>query len=48
MKDKKQEIELSVLCDESNRQHKIIDRETTNVFTVNAQAEIENDLMEMA
>lgn len=41
------EIELSVLCQDSNWTHKIIDRATSDQMTIDAQAAIENEDDEM-
>ena len=41
MKDKKQEIELGILCEETKWTHKILDRQTVDGLTVAAKAEIE-------
>lgn len=43
MKDKKQELELSVLCEDTKWVHKILDRQTTDQLTVAALAEIEQE-----
>ena len=43
MKDKKQELELSVLCADTKWVHKILDRQTTDQLTVAALAEIEQE-----
>lgn len=48
MKDKKMEIELSVLCKDTNWSHKILDRATTDRMTAEALASIENEDEEMA
>lgn len=48
MREKKMEIELSVLCKDTNWSHKILDRATTDRMTVEAQASIENEDEEMA
>jgi len=41
MKDKKQELELSVLCEDTKWVHKILDRQTVDQLTIAALAEIE-------
>ena len=43
MKEKKQELELSVLTEGNNWVNKILDRPTTNALCQAALAEIEND-----
>ena len=48
MKDKKQELELSVLCDENNYVHKILDRAQVDLLTQQAQLDIENEQLDMA
>ena len=48
VKDKKQEIELSVLSDATDYKHKILDRAFVEHLTTTAQQEIENEQMEMA
>ena len=47
MKEKKQELELSVLSEETKWAHKILDRETTNNLTSAALAEMQNEDQEM-
>lgn len=47
MKEKKQEIELSILSDETDYKHKILDRAFVDLLTTNAAQEIENEQMEM-
>lgn len=47
MKDKKQEIELSILSDETGYKHKILDRAFVEALTSKAQEEIENEQMAM-
>jgi len=41
MKDKKQELELSVMCVDTNWVHKILDRQTCDSLAAAALAEIE-------
>ena len=48
MKDKKQELELSIISDETNFTHKILDRAFVDHLTEQAAQEIENEQMEMA
>jgi hypothetical protein len=43
MKEKKQELELSVLCEGNNWVNKILDRATTDALCQAALAEIENE-----
>jgi hypothetical protein len=43
MKEKKQELELSVLCAANGWVNKILDRQTTDALCEAAIAEIEND-----
>ena len=43
MKEKKQELELSILTEENNWVNKILDRQTTDALCQAALAEIEND-----
>ena len=47
MKDKKQEIELSILSDENNYQHKILERAAVEILTAKALEEIETEQMEL-
>lgn len=47
MKEKKMELELSVLSAASQWKHKIIDRATTDAMTASALAEIDNEDVEM-
>ncbi len=47
MREKKMEIELSVLCEGTNWTHKILDRATTDRMTVEALEQIENEDEEM-
>lgn len=47
MKEKKQELELSILSEETKWAHKILDRQTTDNLTAAAQAEMENEDQEM-
>mmetsp|Transcript_48146 Transcript_48146/g.35339 ORF Transcript_48146/g.35339 Transcript_48146/m.35339 type:complete len:132 (-) Transcript_48146:45-440(-) len=47
MKEKKQELELSVIADETGHQHKLLDRDVVERITSSALQEIENEQMEM-
>ena len=47
MKEKKQEIELSIISDETNQQHKILDRAFVDDLTTRALDEIEQEQMEL-
>lgn len=46
MKDKKQELELSILTESTQWRHKVLDRATVDTLTANALQEIENEEME--
>jgi 20S proteasome subunit alpha 7 len=48
MKEKKQELELSIISDETGYKHKIIDRAVVDHLTAQAAKEIEDEQMEMA
>jgi 20S proteasome subunit alpha 7 len=48
MKEKKQELELSILSEDTGYKHKIIDRVQVEALTAKAAEEIENEQMEMA
>ena len=48
MKEKKQELELSVLSQETNWVHKILDRKAVNDLTAQVQKEIEAEDEEMS
>ena len=48
MKEKKQELELSIISEETNFNHKILDRVFVDSLTVQAAQDIENEQMEMA
>lgn len=48
MRDKKQEIELSILCEETKWTSKIIDRKTCDQMAASALEEIENDDEQMS
>ena len=48
MKEKKQEIELSIISDETKYNHRILDRVFVDQLTAKAAEEIENEQMEMA
>lgn len=48
MKDKKQEIELSILSESTGYKHKILDRKFLDDLSARALEEIENEQMEMA
>ena len=47
MKEKKQEIELSIISEGTNYQHKILDRAFVDDLTTKALEEIEQEQMEM-
>jgi hypothetical protein len=47
MKDKKQEIELSIISDETNYKHVVLDRTHIDNLTKTALDEIEQEQMEM-
>ncbi len=47
MKDKRQEIELSIISETTGYKHKILDRVFVDQLTLKAQEEIENEQMEM-
>ena len=47
MKEKKQEIELSIISDETNFKHTILERGDIDTYTTTALAEIEQEQMEM-
>ena len=46
MRDKKQELEISVVSEETQFKHKILDRALVDHITAKAQEEIENEEME--
>ena len=48
MKEKKQELELSIISDETDFKHKILDRAVVDQLTAQASQEIENEQMEIA
>ena len=48
MKEKKQEIELSIISDETDFKHKILDRAIVDQLTGQASQEIQNEQMEIA
>ena len=48
MKEKKQELEISIISDETDFKHKILDRAIVDQLTVQASQEIENEQMEIA
>lgn len=48
MKDKKQELELSILSEDTGFTHKILDRVFVDQLALTAHEEIESDQMEMA
>lgn len=48
MKEKKQEIELSIISDETGYKHKILDRVFVDQLATKAAEDIENEQMEMA
>lgn len=47
MKDKKQEIEISIIGDNTGFKHRILDRKFLDDLTAKALEEIENEQMEM-
>ena len=47
MKEKKQEIELSIISEQTNFQHKVLDRAFVDDLTAKALEEIEQEQMEM-
>lgn len=47
MKEKKQEIELSIISEDTNFQHRILDRTIVDDLTAKALEEIEQEQMEM-
>lgn len=48
MKEKKQELEISIISDETDFKHKILDRAIVDQLTAQASQEIENEQMEIA
>jgi hypothetical protein len=48
IKEKKMELELSILCEDTKWTNKILDRATTDRITQQAQEAIENEDEEMA
>lgn len=48
MKEKKQELEISILSEDTNYTHKVLDRAIVEQLTAQAAQEIENEQMEMA
>ena len=48
MKDKKQELELSILSEATSFRHKILDRAAVNALTANALREVNGEDVEMA
>jgi hypothetical protein len=48
MKEKKQELEISIISDETDYKHKILDRVFIDQLTTQATQDIENEQMEMA
>ena len=48
MKEKKMEIELSVISEETGHFHKVLDRVFVDELTVRATEEIEKEEMELA
>ena len=48
MKEKKQEIELSIISDETNFLHKVLDRVFVDQLAKQAADEIENEQMEIS
>lgn len=47
MKEKKQELEISIISEDTKFLHKILDRATVDHLTVTAASEIENEQMEL-
>ena len=47
MKDKKQELELSIISEDTKYQHRILDRAQIDAYTATALEEIEKEQMEM-
>ena len=48
MKEKKQELEISIISDETDFKHKILDRVFVDQLTAQATQDIENEQMEIA
>ena len=48
MKEKKQELEISIISDETDFKHKILDRVFVDQLTTQATQDIENEQMEIA
>ena len=48
MKEKKQEIEISIISEETGYKHKILDRSIVDALSAKALEEIENEQMEMS
>jgi hypothetical protein len=48
MKEKKQELELSIISDDTNFTHKIVDRAIVEQLTAQATKEIEDEQMDIA
>jgi 20S proteasome alpha/beta subunit len=48
MKEKKQELEISIISDQTNFTHKILDRAVVDALTAHAAKEIEDEQMDMA
>lgn len=48
MKDKKMEIELSIISEGTGHTHKILERSVVDAYTAKALEEIEQEEMEMA
>jgi hypothetical protein len=48
MKEKKQELELSIISDDTNFNHKIVDRAIVEQLTAQATKEIEDEQMDIA
>jgi len=48
MKEKKQELELSIICEDTKWVHKVLDRPTTDKITAEAQESIENEDNQMS
>ncbi len=47
MKEKKQELEISIISEETKFRHKVLDREFVDKLTIQTQKEIEDEQMEL-
>jgi hypothetical protein len=47
MKEKKQELELSIISEETRFRHKVLDRDFVDKLTIQVQKEIEDEQMEL-